>query len=639
MSLSRIVVFFITCLVAILLIGNCIVSVMHARSYFSNQMQALADDTASILGLSLSKASLNDDTVAMETHIDIIFDSGFYRSIIYDNVNGVPVITRILPIKIDGVPDWFTRLVAVPNVYGQAEVSSGWYQRGKVHVSPHPGYAYQQLWRLVNTQLTFAAIILVLAYIVGIYWLRLVLRPLQRVVAFSVQISKGDFSQSIGTFFATELNQLADSMNLLNRRLRGLVQGHIDRAEKLQRNLTRDSLTGLINRQEFDAQVGYWIADAPKNSPCALCLIKLEGIEQLNHRLGRAVADEWIMKSASALEKQALEWQPVWVARRSGSEFGVFIPGVFFSDLEKLCLSITERMKMTLQSVDLSIKTGAVYCNCDFSLPQILAAADNAQRQSSGQFGQCVLSLEPTKHMADIRPPSVWLLMLRDAIEKAAIQLEYQAIKDQSDDIIAMECLARIPETDGELVNAAMFWSLAERYSLAEDLDKIVVAKVIALIPQYPRVRWAVNLSSNSINSLEFSRWLAKQLNALAGTERSLCFEIDANCQHVCEDFLQAIRSTEASLALQNFGRSPNSLALLKKMPLSYVKLDQWFGNVIEADVGLRFYTESLIQIVHDCDVMIFASGLENEQQWQLFKSLNIDAGQGYVIAAPIRNM
>ena len=639
MSLTRIVVFFITCLVAVLLIGNCIVSGIHARNYFSNQMQVLADDTASILGLSLSQASAKDDHAEMEANVDIIFDSGFYRSIIYNNVNGEPQITRILPLKIEGVPNWFVRLVDVPNIYGQAEVSSGWYQRGKVHVSPHPGYAYQELWRLVNMQLSFSALILVLAYIVGIYWLRVVLYPLQRVVEFSVKLSRGDFSQSLGRFFAVELNQLAESMNLLNRRLRDLVQGHIERAEKLQRNLTRDPLTGLMNREEFDTQVGHWVSDAPENSPCALCLVKIEGIEALNHRFGRVVADEWIIKSADALEKQALEWQPVWVARRNGTEFSLFIPGVFFSDLEKLCFSLTEHLKTAMRSVDLSITMGAVYCHCEFSLPQMLAAADNALRQSPGPFDQCVLSLENTKHLASIRPPAQWLTLLREAIEKSKVELEYQAIKHRDNDIMCFECLARFAEADGELVNASVFWSLAERYLLVEDLDKTVISKVIELIPKYPRMRWAVNISSTSLNSENFSVWLAQRFAALAGHERNIYFEIDANCEHISEHFLQTIAHSEASLALQHFGRTPNSLALLKKLPIAYVKLDQWFVNVIESDVGLQFYTESLIQIVHACDVMIVASGLESEHQWQCFKSLNVDAGQGYFIGAPIRHI
>jgi len=639
LSLSRIVVFFITCLVTIYMLASGVLSTMHARQYFSKQMQVLADDTASILGFALTQAAAKEDYASMESSIDAIFDSGFYRSIVYSNVRGEPEITRVLPLKIDGVPQWFIRVVDIPNFYGQAEISSGWYQRGKVHVSCHPGYAYKELWDLLSMQLQLSLMVLLLGYLLSFFILQLVLRPIQKISEFSEKIATGNFSGSVERFFAKELNRLAVSMNKLNSNLGELVQGHIVRAEKLQSELTRDRLTGLMNRHEFDKQVGGWLASAPQGSPCAICLIKLDGLIALNNELGQQGADEWILRFSSGLEKLAQHWQPVWIARRSGTEFSVFIPGVFLSDLEKLCTSLLDGLKAELQGVSLSTYLGAVYANSGFSLLQMVSGADSALRRSTVLNGKSILNLEDETEALGIRPPQEWLARLREIIELKQVELEYQAIKNRAGNVSSMECLARIPEPDGRLSQAVAFWPLVERYCLAEALDKIVFTKALAQVVRFPSVQWRINISSSSIKSTEFNLWLGHQLTTLGDAAKKICFELNVDVASMDQVFLDVVNRSGASISLQNFGRSPTALSMLKTLPLSSVKLDPWFTDAITKDVGLKFYVESLVEIIHGCDVNVVATGIESEEQWQMFLSMGVDAAQGYHISPPIQEV
>ena len=61
-------------------------------------------------------------------------------------MDGRPLITRDLGNVPDEVPALFMRLLPLDAPTGEALVSSGWRQLGRVLVVVHPRFAYDQLW-------------------------------------------------------------------------------------------------------------------------------------------------------------------------------------------------------------------------------------------------------------------------------------------------------------------------------------------------------------------------------------------------------------------------------------------------------------------------------------------------------------
>lgn len=95
-------------------------------------------------------------------------------------------------------------------------------------------------------------------------------------------------------------------------------------------------------------------------------------------------------------------------------------------------------------------------------------------------------------------------------------------------------------------------------------------------------------------------------------------------------DWLDALRSDGFGLILDRFGGRFGSLALLRSLPLTGVKLDR---ALLHSEPSQRqsnlVLTEASIAIGHDLGLMVIAGGVETETDYNLLQRLGIDAVQG----------
>ena len=107
MTLHRQLLLFTLVLCFFLFVGVWIYKLQTTRIFLQNQLEVHAQDTATSLALSLSPLIGEDDLAAVETMMNAIFDRGYYREIVFSDIEGTVVLKRVLPITVDGVPDWF----------------------------------------------------------------------------------------------------------------------------------------------------------------------------------------------------------------------------------------------------------------------------------------------------------------------------------------------------------------------------------------------------------------------------------------------------------------------------------------------------------------------------------------------------
>ena len=90
--------------------------------------------------------------------------------------------------------------------------------------------------------------------------------------------------------------------------------------------VTRDSLTGLLNRFAFDKLLSQTIAKSNlnDNSSLFLVMIDINGFKAINDTFGHAVGDEVLVKLSAALEKVSKDFDAP-IGRWGGDEFIAFI--------------------------------------------------------------------------------------------------------------------------------------------------------------------------------------------------------------------------------------------------------------------------------------------------------------------------
>jgi EAL domain-containing protein (putative c-di-GMP-specific phosphodiesterase class I) len=92
---------------------------------------------------------------------------------------------------------------------------------------------------------------------------------------------------------------------------------------------------------------------------------------------------------------------------------------------------------------------------------------------------------------------------------------------------------------------------------------------------------------------------------------------------------LKALRGLGVGLVLDNFGTNYASLSLLKRLPLTMLKLDR---SMIAGLPGSRENSAILRATIHTAQALgigVIADGVESEEQSKLLSELGCDFGQG----------
>ncbi|WNO08557.1 EAL domain-containing protein [Teredinibacter sp. KSP-S5-2] len=653
MALIRRLILAISIIFSVLLAANMIVSTYNAKDYFAEQMQALSEDTATSLGFSMSKAAEAGDTAQMEAMVNAIFDRGYYLSIRYTRMDGAAVVSRERGIEIEGVPSWFVSLIELPAYSGTTDIMSGWMRLGVLQVVSHPGYAYRDLWRMFIEQLWLFIFVAVACYGgVGV-GLQYLLRPLHKVELQADAICKKDFSLQQDIPKVPELKRVVEAMNKLSQKVSEMFQQQVEIAQNLREETATDYLSGLPSRKEFDDRLNAWIQEDNGGGPGLLLLTELSGMADFNAAYGMEAGDKLVRDIANVIRKFAESWSGALTGRRGGVSFCVFIPGVLQDEAETLL----ENFKAQLNELDdlmseaaseplgkegetrLSIWLGAAFAENVSSVPDMLSAADTAIRsvKSSSDKEYELYVLGDRKALT--RPAGEWLEHLRRVISQASLSFQYLPLYDQlGRRINQYEALARVQE-GGDMLNAALFWPLVERYHLTEAMDKLALTRAVALLDQYPDVRITINISPQSVVRQGFNRWMCEQLPSGKNIAQRIILELPERAlrwpKETLYGFACGAEAAGYAIALDHFGNMPAALGCLLSLPLEYVKVDRRFVANIQHDKEIQHYIKNLIRIAQSSDVKIYADGVETESQWQTMLALGVNGGQGFWFGLP----
>ena len=166
MRLTHYLFALVSLIFALLLGGVGMLYVAGTREFVEDQLEAHAQETATALAMSISaSAGGTRDATLIDTVLRPVFDRGQFRRIAVLDPDGRTVTTRELPPAVPDVPAWFTRVLPLDAPGGEALISSGWRQLGRVVVVPHLALAYHHLWRSALEAIAWLAVLYALAMI------------------------------------------------------------------------------------------------------------------------------------------------------------------------------------------------------------------------------------------------------------------------------------------------------------------------------------------------------------------------------------------------------------------------------------------------------------------------------------------
>ena len=277
----------------------------NARVYLQEQLESHAQDTSTSLGLSLGTVLARGDPALAETVINAVFDRGYYERIVFVSVSGETLVRKELSPAESGVPAWFVALLPLRAPTAESLVSAGWRQIGRVKVTSHPRFAYRQLWQTGIETAGWLAAIYALALLAMRAFLGGILRPLEQIGRAAIAIGERDFAKVSFAPRSRELRRVVAAINSLSEKVRAALEAEARRADRLQREVFVDPLTGLWNRPGFTQQFDTRVRDERDVFSGLVALLEFDDFARFNRENGYARGDELLKRIAAAIEATA----------------------------------------------------------------------------------------------------------------------------------------------------------------------------------------------------------------------------------------------------------------------------------------------------------------------------------------------
>ncbi|MEE4249587.1 MAG: EAL domain-containing protein [Alcanivoracaceae bacterium] len=357
--------------------------------------------------------------------------------------------------------------------------------------------------------------------------------------------------------------------------------------EKLQEMSQIDQVTGLYNRGWFLDQVDSALANAVRTGQMyAVSLIRIDDFETHQSAVGLDGADELLRQLAALIRKNA--GADARISRIDGEDFAVLNTVNDREDagewaekiragIEKMMPAVASRTLQVTASVGVAFVTDDTR-SAQTAVNKALECCVRARDESKGK-GNTVYVHSP---MDDVEAGSAEAvaLVLREALEKGALALQYQAIMNLEDDSRHFfEVFVHLPQADGSILQPAQFMPVAGELGMAGKIDRWVVLNAIkAAAAQQQAVSVLINLSGYSLQDNGFADWVGKAIKAAKIPGNQVVFqfaEVDIN-NHLKQaaDFAGKVQPLGCGVSVSRFAGAQDPLKLFTHVPVNMVKFD-----------------------------------------------------------------
>jgi diguanylate cyclase (GGDEF)-like protein len=436
---------------------------------------------------------------------------------------------------------------------------------------------------------------------------------------------------------------------------RAVVQGALERAEKTESELRfladHDSLTGLLNRRRFRAELDQYVSfTARYGGRGAVMVIDIDGLKEVNDKLGHQAGDRLIRRVADVLRERVRGTD--LVARLSGDEFAVLMPQTDTAGAlqlgEDLRSQVADGFSQSAETAPASISVGITMFGGQAAAASeaVLLAADQAMYQAKEEGRNRIMLFNAPGEAADVaQRAQTTSARIRDALTQNRLSLATQPIRSLADGgIERYELLLRMTGESGELLPAASFIEVAERSGMVQELDRWVVARALELMAERQRagnpVSLHMNLSGASMTDLSVLEFIERRLDEGEADPARCTFEITQTAR--VEDYDTAAgfadRLTEfgCEVAIDDYGAGFGPFAYLKKVPFDVIKIDGTFVRDMSHNDADQLVVKAIVEIARGLGKQTIAEFVEDEVTTNLLREYGVDMAQGFHLGRPV---
>ena len=411
-----------------------------------------------------------------------------------------------------------------------------------------------------------------------------------------------------------------------------------------------DALTKLPNRF---ASSDYVTDPIKREERFTVVSIDLNNFKSVNDtfgfKAGNQVLKELARRWKAVSDKKSSEYTD-YITRISGDEFLLIIWGYSTEEvLRNAILRYADALvdHLTVDGCDLYVTASFGYAEyptdaktADSLISNATLAMNAIKKANSSdhilKYTSDILRNERTLEIENI---------IRKALKKDTVYFNLQPQYDMSHKLRGFEALARMKDTEGNVISPGEFIPIAEKVGLIDKVDSMVFKKATAFFSSLLRktdhdLILSLNASARHLMKNGFVEEICELLADSDIAPEQLEIEITESILiDSAEKALQCInklRDMGVKFAIDDFGTGYSSLSYLNKIPANLLKIDKSFIDKINANESSKQYVAAIISMGHIMGLDVISEGVEEEAQLEALRSIGCDYIQGYIWGRPM---
>ncbi|MCW5962784.1 MAG: GGDEF domain-containing protein [Bryobacterales bacterium] len=411
-----------------------------------------------------------------------------------------------------------------------------------------------------------------------------------------------------------------------------------------------DPDTGLAGLEAFLETVRLAVSRGRREGQgCAVLVCRLDGMDRIDRKLGAEAAATALQTAATRLRRAGGDVESM--ARVGPYEFGfVFVSSDALSVIEQQILRFQCAIRPPLTSGDhplsATLRFGMSEASPTFQRPRALVRLARSKAATALLLGH---ALQRTPARTEDKSGARGVPLERE-IERACRQQEFELVLQPIIDLRTFqvrgaEVLVRWRHPARGLLAPAHFLPMAESTGQVSQIGQWVLGEVCAKASHWARLfqeraRFAVNVSPVELHD---NRFLATTLGILgqhtlgnADVELEITETAVLASERKTAEVVECLRRQGVRVALDDFGVGYSSLAHLREIPFSKLKIDRTFVHGSTASHRCRTIVRSMVELGRGLRVEVNAEGVEIAEQLRFLYEAGCDEVQGYLFARPM---
>jgi EAL domain-containing protein (putative c-di-GMP-specific phosphodiesterase class I) len=219
----------------------------------------------------------------------------------------------------------------------------------------------------------------------------------------------------------------------------------------------------------------------------------------------------------------------------------------------------------------------------------------------------------------------------------------YQPCFTAERELTGFEAFLRF-DKDGESIPPQVFLAAAENAGYMRRIGSYSMENSLSALARInrldPKLTMNINISSYQLHEADFIQSFSNIVSASDCNVKNLVLDLQEESLITgladIKMTIEELATTGVKMALDNFGRGYSSFNAIPLLPVSVLKLDGNFTSNLATDATVRILTRSAIMLMHDIDITVTATGVGQEDQFDILAGSGCDGFQGLYMGAAI---